>query len=127
MLTHSKTFSSYSVDEIARVKDFYEHKLGLNVSVDPMGILKLNMADGSEVVIYPKGEDHQPAGFTVLNFRVDDIDKTVDRLMAEDIQCEQYEGELKTDEKGILRGNGPQIAWFKDPAGNILSVIESDT
>jgi hypothetical protein len=87
-----------------------------------MGLLELHIEDGPVILIYPK-PDHAPATFTILNFPVDDIDRTVDELRAKDVPFEHYEGELATDEKGIFRG-GPQIAWFRDPAGNILSVLE---
>ena len=87
------------------------------------GPLTLRLAGGARIVIYPK-ENHVPATFTVLNFSVDDIDRAVDGLTARGIRFERYEGAIQTDEKGIHRGRGPNIAWFKDPAGNILSVLE---
>ncbi len=127
MLSYSSTFSSYSTDSIKNVKPFYSKKLGLKVTEDVMGILTLHLKDGSTAIIYPKGEQHQPATFTVLNFEVDDIDETVDLLTNAGIQFEQYSGQIETDEKGIFRGEGPHIAWFKDPAGNILSVIQSES
>lgn len=126
MLNYNNTFSSFSVDDIDKVKPFYSGKLGLDVAKDEMGILTIHLADGARVVIYPKGENHQPASFTVLNFLVDDIEKTVDKLTESGIQFEQYTGDIETDEKGIFRGEGPVIAWFKDPAGNILSLIETE-
>ncbi len=120
-------FSSFSVDDIGKAKQFYGKTLGLNIKEDEEG-LGLNFDGGQTVFIYPK-ENHQPATFTVLNFPVDDIDKAVDKLAGLGVSFESYGGELKTDEKGIFRGaesgNGPNIAWFKDPAGNILSVMES--
>ena len=118
-------FSSFSVDDLNAAKRFYSDTLKLDVSEDSMGFIELNIADGHRVLIYPK-PDHSPAGFTVLNFSVNDIEKTVYKLSQGGIRFEQYEGELKTDEKGIFRGEGPNIAWFKDPAGNILSVIEGE-
>ena len=118
--------SSFSVDNIEKAKEFYASKLGLDVSAEEEG-LKMQIG-GLSTFIYPK-DDHAPATFTIINFMVDDIDKAVDELAGRGVQFESYEGEMKTDEKGIFRGaesdNGPNIAWFKDPAGNILSVLES--
>lgn len=122
MFKDSKAFSGFSVDDILRAKQFYGETLGLNVSEEPAG-LGLQLAGGGVVFIYPK-EDHAPATFTVLNFPVDDVEKAVDELKEKGVRFEHYEGELQTDEKGIFRGEGPTIAWFKDPAGNVLSVIE---
>ena len=124
MFKDSKAFSSYSADDIPRAKQFYSETLGLNVT-EEMGGLGLHLAGGGEVFIYPK-DNHTPATFTVLNLPVDDVDKAVDRLTAAGVSFEQYEGEMQTDEKGIARapGGGPTIAWFKDPAGNILSVVK---
>ncbi|WP_316832105.1 VOC family protein [Pedobacter aquatilis] len=125
MLKDSKAFSSFSVNDIPKAKAFYENVLGLSVKDNPMGILELEIPGSSNVMVYPK-PNHQAATFTVLNFPVTDIEKTVDALTANDVIFEQYDQEyLKTDEKGISRGNGgPSIAWFKDPAGNIFSVLE---
>ena len=125
MSTESKAFSSFSANDIPAVKQFYAGTLGVDVS-EVMGGLSLHLRGGGEVFIYPKA-DHVPATFTVLNFPVDDVESTVDRLTAAGVRFEQYEGELQTDEKGISRGGDgrPTIAWFKDPAGNILSVIEN--
>jgi catechol 2,3-dioxygenase-like lactoylglutathione lyase family enzyme len=123
MLKNSKAFSGFSANDIAKEKEFYAGTLGLNVS-EAYGILTLRLAGGHNVIIYPK-PNHVPATFTVLNFPVDDVDLAVDELKKRGVRCEQYNlPDLKTDEKGIMRGNGPTIAWFKDPAGNILSVIE---
>ena len=123
MLADAKTFSSFSSDDIARAKDFYAGTLGLEVE-EQMSGLALHLGDGGEVFVYPK-DDHVPATHTVLNFLVEDVDAAVERLSGAGIRFEQYEGELATDEKGIARapGGGPAIAWFKDPAGNILSVL----
>jgi predicted enzyme related to lactoylglutathione lyase len=125
MLEKSKTFSSFSAPDIAKEKEFYSRTLGLKTSEDH-GLLRLHLAGGNNVLIYPK-PDHVPATFTVLNFPVEDVDRAVDELTKRGVQFEHYnQGELKTDEKGIMRGNGPTIAWFKDPAGNILSVLKPD-
>jgi len=126
MLTKSKVFSSYSVDDIQQAKDFYGNILGLNVQDDPMGILQVLFDNDLMLMLYPK-PDHHAATFTVLNFNVPDIEATVDELIAKGIQFEQYDSEyIQTDKKGISRGaKGPNIAWFKDPAGNILSILQS--
>lgn len=124
MFKHTKAFSGFSVDDLRQAKEFYGHTLGLNVS-EKHGLLTLHIADGSAILIYPK-PNHSPATFTILNFPVSDIEKAVDELSRRGVRFEQYEGELKTDEKGIFRGGGPLIAWFMDPAGNILSVLEQD-
>ena len=125
MLTHSKAFSGFSVDDLQKAKKFYSKILGLKVLDNPMGIIELHIEGSNKILVYPK-PDHIPATFTVLNFPVENIDKTVDELNQKGVTFEQYEGEIKTDEKGICRGGnkGPTIAWFKDPAGNILSLIE---
>jgi catechol 2,3-dioxygenase-like lactoylglutathione lyase family enzyme len=123
MLKNSKAFSGFSAGDIPKAKEFYAGTLGLDVS-DSHGLLTLRLADGNKVIIYPK-PNHVPATFTVLNFPVDDVDFAVDELTKRGIRFEQYDlPDLKTDKKGIMRGNGPTIAWFKDPAGNILSVVE---
>jgi catechol 2,3-dioxygenase-like lactoylglutathione lyase family enzyme len=124
MLKHSKAFSSFSVNDLQKAKKFYADTLGLNVIDNPMGIIELQIEGSNNIMIYPK-PTHEPATYTVLNFPVDDIEKTVDELTARGIVFEQYEGEIKTNEKGIsTNSGGPKIAWFKDPAGNILSVLE---
>ena len=111
--------------DIAKEKKFYSHTMGLKTSEDH-GLLTLRLAGGNNVLIYPK-PNHVPATFTVLNFPVDDVNRAVDELTKRGVRFEHYnEGDLKTDEKGIMRGNGPTIAWFKDPAGNILSVLKPD-
>ncbi len=124
MFKDSKAFSTFSVDDEPRAKELYGGTLGLDVS-DEMDGLGLHLADGGEMFVYPK-PDHAAATFTVLNFPVEDIDAAVDKLTEAGVRFEQYEGAMATDEKGILRGDGqlPTIAGFKDPAGNILSVIE---
>jgi catechol 2,3-dioxygenase-like lactoylglutathione lyase family enzyme len=125
MLKNSKAFSGFSVDDINKARTFYGETLGLDVKGNEMGILELHTNGGIPIIVYPK-PNHTPATFTVLNFPVDDIEKAVDELSAKGITFQQYnQPELKTDEKGICRGNGgPNIAWFKDPAGNILSILE---
>jgi predicted enzyme related to lactoylglutathione lyase len=125
MLRESKAFSGFSANDIGKAKEFYGRTLGLKVS-ESNGVLTLNLAGGNNVLIYPK-PNHTPATFTVLNFPVDDVDQAVDELSKRGVRFEIYDRpEIKTDKKGIMRGNGPTIAWFKDPAGNILSVIEQD-
>ena len=122
MLDANKALGSFSVNNIQKAKDFYGKTLGLEVSSGAEGTLVLSKA---KTMIYPK-PNHQPATFTVLNFPVDSVEKTVDELGKRGVRFEVYnEPNLKTDARGISRGNGPTIAWFKDPAGNILSVLEA--
>ena len=124
MLSHSKAFSSFSVNDLARAKKFYTELLGLQVKDSPMGIVELTTRGNNAIIIYPK-PNHVPATFTVLNFPVDNIEAAVDELIAKGITFEQYDIPIKTDKKGICRDpQGPAIAWFKDPAGNILSVLQ---
>jgi predicted enzyme related to lactoylglutathione lyase len=123
MFQKSNAFSSFSVNDIAAAKQFYDGMLGLDVT-EMEGMLQLRLGSGGLVQIYPK-PNHVPASFTVLNFPVDDVEHAVDELTAQGVPFEHYEGELGTDAKGIFRGQGPVIAWFKDPAGNILSVLET--
>lgn len=124
MFKQSNAFSSFSVTDIQKAKKFYGELLGLEVKDSYMGLLELHTQGNNPIMIYPK-PNHLPATFTILNFPVDDIEKTVDALIAKGIVFEQYEGEIKTNEKGIsVSPVGPKIAWFKDPAGNILSVLE---
>ena len=123
MLRDSKAFSGFSAGDIQTAKKFYSETLGLDVT-ESHGLLTLRLAGGNNVLIYPK-PNHVPATFTVLNFPVTDVDLVVDELTKRGVRFEIYDlPNLKTDKKGIMRGNGPTIAWFKDPAGNILSVIE---
>ena len=125
MFKDSKAFSGFSVKDIQAAKTFYTEVLGLEVSDNPMGILELHTAGNNNILIYPK-PNHEPATYTVLNFPVPNIDEAVDALISKGIVFEQYNGDIQTDEKGIARGNGhgPDIAWFKDPAGNILSILK---
>lgn len=123
MFKDTKAFSGFSVDDIPQAKAFYSNTLGLEVS-EEYGMLHLHIAGGREILIYPK-DNHTPATFTILNFPVDNVEKAVDELTRLGVRFEIYnEADFKTDEKGIARGEGPKIAWFKDPAGNILSVLE---
>jgi predicted enzyme related to lactoylglutathione lyase len=127
MFINTRAFSSFSVNDFKKAKEFYSQTLGLKVSDVPgmEGLLRLHIKDSNDVLIYSK-PNHTPASFTVLNFPVIDIEKVVDELTEKGVKFEIYnEPNLKTDEKGILRGvESPTIAWFNDPAGNILSVIE---
>jgi len=123
MLDTNKAFSSFSVDDLQAAKQFYGSTLGLKVKESKEG-LELHPGE-TDVFIYPK-PNHTPATFTVLNFLVDDIDTAVDELKQKGVRFEHYEGEIKTNEKGIHRDGGPSIAWFKDPSGNILSVLEKN-
>lgn len=124
MLSQSRAFSGFSVDDIQKAKEFYGGTLGLKVS-EANGVLKLHLASGATVLIYPK-PNHVAATFTVLNFPVENIERAVDDLTRSGVRLEHYDGKLETDEKGIFRGGGPLIAWFKDPAGNICSVLEQN-
>jgi predicted enzyme related to lactoylglutathione lyase len=130
MFNNTKAFSSFSVNDVDAAKAFYQDKLGLGVKVIPMGedykLLELHLTGGAKIMVYHK-PNHTPATFTVLNFPVDDVEKTVDELTSRGVKFEHYDlGDIKTDEKGIARGNGmgPDIAWFTDPAGNIISVLK---
>ena len=123
MFTNTKAFSGFAVDDVPKAKKFYSETLGLRMSAE-YGMLSLHIAGDWDILVYPKS-DHTPATFTILNFPVDDIDKAVDDLAERGVRFERYE-DSEQDEKGIHRGGGPLIAWFKDPAGNILSVIQQD-
>ena len=124
MFKASKAFSSFSVDDLPKAKAFYGQTLGLRVAESAEG-LELHFGGDTGIFIYPK-PNHTPATFTVLNFLVDDIDAAVEELRETGVRFEKYDGEIKTDEKGIHRNGGPLITWFKDPAGNILSVLQND-
>lgn len=119
----SKAFSGFSVSDIAAAKDFYANTLGLDVS-EANGRLNLHLGGGTTVLVYAKPH-HEPATYTVLNFPVADIEAAVDALTERGVRFERYEG-MPTDDRGIFRGGGPLIAWFTDPAGNVLSVLEAD-
>lgn len=124
MLKDSHAFSGFSSNDIPKAMDFYSQTLGLELS-EENGLLTLKLGGGHSALIYPK-DDHQPATYTTLNFPVDDIDKAVDELTERGVVFEKYGGDFGQDERGVMRGEGPPIAWFKDPAGNILSVIQTD-
>ena len=123
MLADSKAFSGFAVPDIEEARKFYGDTLGLKVElIEGPGLLTLHLAGDRSTLIYPK-PDFTPATYTILNFPVEDIDEAVDELASRGVSFERYE-DFDQDEKGISRGNGPNIAWFKDPAGNILSVLE---
>lgn len=125
MFKDSKAFSTFSVNDLKKAKEFYGGTLGLGVTETPEG-LELRLAGGNTVFLYPK-PNHTPASFTVLNFPVNNIEEAVDELVGLGLRLEQYDlPDIKTDKRGIARGPGPKIAWFKDPAGNILSVLEGE-
>jgi len=126
MFANSEAFSGFAVKDLEAAKTFYGETLGLEVSVidDGSGLIALHVKDARDVLVYAKS-DHTPANFTILNFPVDDIDKAVDELIAHGVQLERYDG-FEQDEKGVSRGEGPQIGWFTDPSGNILSVMQQD-
>ncbi|MBA3432020.1 MAG: VOC family protein [Actinobacteria bacterium] len=123
MLKDTKAFSGFSVDDIEKAKDFYGQTLGIEVT-ESNGLLELHFQGGNNMLIYPK-DNHEPATFTILNFPVADVEGAVKELKNRGVRVETYDVPgMKTDEEGVFRGQGPTIAWFKDPAGNILSVIE---
>ncbi|WP_417610069.1 VOC family protein [Owenweeksia hongkongensis] len=123
MIDNNRAISGFSVSDINKAREFYGNKLQLKVMDGVMGLLELHVGNGNPIIIYPK-ENHQPATFTVLNFPVENIEETVDQLSAKGITFERYEG-FNHDSKGIARSDeGPSIAWFKDPSGNILSIIQ---
>jgi catechol 2,3-dioxygenase-like lactoylglutathione lyase family enzyme len=126
MLAHSKAFSGFAVDDLEQAREFYAETLGLDVkAIDEPGLLNIRLAGGRDILVYPKG-DFEPATYTILNFPADDVEAAVDGLAARGVAFERYDG-MEQDEKGIARGPGPEIAWFKDPAGNILAVLESES
>jgi predicted enzyme related to lactoylglutathione lyase len=121
MFENTKAFSGFSVDDLEAAKKFYGEVLGLKIS-ERYGLLTLHLAGGRDTLVYPK-PDHAPATYTILNFAVDDIDSAVDDLISRGVELAKYDG-LGQDDKGINRAGGPYIAWFKDPAGNILAVLQ---
>ena len=121
MFESTKAFSGFAVDDVERARQFYGETLGLKVT-EANSILTLHLAGDRPTIVYPK-PDHTPAAFTILNFPVDDIDAAVDALAQRGVDFERYEG-MEQDEKGVMRAGGPYIAWFRDPAGNILSVLQ---
>ncbi len=121
MFADTRAFSGFSVDDVARAQEFYGGTLGLRTSQEH-GMLILHLAGDRDTLVYPK-DNHVPAAYTILNFPVDDIDQAVAELTGRGVQFERYEG-TGQDENGISRGGGPYIAWFTDPAGNILSVLQ---
>ncbi|MFF5520013.1 VOC family protein [Streptomyces coeruleorubidus] len=121
MFGTTKAYSGFSVNDIEAARKFYGDTLGLRVS-EEHGMLILHIAGGRDILVYPK-EDHTPATYTILNFPVDDIEAAVDELSRKGVRFERYD-HLKADDKGIFRGGGPLIAWFTDPAGNVLSVLQ---
>lgn len=126
MLKETRAFSSFSVNDIRKAREFYSKILGLIVEDGMEGILSIRLAGGNTAIAYPK-TDHTPASFTILNFVVDELEKAVEELAERGVRFETYkETEYETDSKGVFRREGPKIAWFKDPAGNVLSVIEEN-
>ncbi|MGG7104131.1 VOC family protein [Rhodococcus sp. 24CO] len=121
-LGSTKAISGFSVDDIDTAKKFYGDTLGLKVTDEEMGIIRLHLAGGTEILVYPK-PNHEPASYTILNFLVDDIDSAVDELTGRGVEFVKYDG-FPQEENGIMRGNGPDIAWFTDPAGNVISVLK---
>jgi predicted enzyme related to lactoylglutathione lyase len=121
MFENTRAFSGFAVDDLEAAKKFYGEVLGLKTS-EQYGLLTLHLAGGRDTLVYPK-PDHAPATYTILNFAVDDIDAAVDELISRGVELEKYDG-LGQDDKGINRAGGPYIAWFKDPAGNILAVLQ---
>ena len=122
MFERTRAYSGFSVDDVPRARRFYGETLGLRVS-EAHGMLMLHIEGGRDTLVYPKGQDHTPATYTILNFPVDDIEAVVDELVRRGVVFDRFVG---VDEKGIFRGQGPLIAWFRDPAGNVLSVLQED-
>jgi catechol 2,3-dioxygenase-like lactoylglutathione lyase family enzyme len=124
MFANTPAFSGFAVDDLDAARAFYRDTLGLEVTDEEMGFITLHLAGDRPTMIYPK-PDFEPATYTVLNFPVDDVEAAVDELSTRGVQFERYDG-IDQDEKGIARGDGPEIAWFKDPAGNVLAVLKVD-
>ena len=127
MFKSDKMFSTIAVDDIEKARQFYGETLGLDVQDgEQPGLIQITNAGQAPVVIYPK-PFHEPANYTVLNFPVDDMDRAVETLTGAGVRMEHYDrDDIKTDKKGVMRGDGMAIAWFRDPAGNILSVVSGD-
>jgi catechol 2,3-dioxygenase-like lactoylglutathione lyase family enzyme len=121
MFATTEAFSGFAVDDLERAREFYGEKLGLETSVEH-GRMTLHLAGGRPTLVYPK-PNHTPADYTILNFKVDDVEAAVDELATRGVQLERYEG-IEQDERGIMRAGGPYIGWFKDPAGNVLAVLQ---
>jgi catechol 2,3-dioxygenase-like lactoylglutathione lyase family enzyme len=121
MFANTKAFSGFAVDDLEKAREFYGETLGLKTS-EEYGLMTLHLAGDRPTLVYPK-PDHTPADYTILNFPVDDIEEAVDALAARGVHFERYDG-MEQDEKGIMRAGGPYIAWFEDPAGNVLSVLQ---
>jgi catechol 2,3-dioxygenase-like lactoylglutathione lyase family enzyme len=121
MFTDTEAFSGFAVDDLAKAREFYGETLGLRTS-EEHGLLTLHLAGERPTLVYPK-PGHTPAEYTILNFKVDDVEAAVDELAARGVQLERYEG-IEQDERGIMRSGGPYIGWFKDPAGNVLAVLQ---
>jgi catechol 2,3-dioxygenase-like lactoylglutathione lyase family enzyme len=121
MFTDTEAFSGFAVDDLAKAREFYGETLGLRTS-EEHGLLTLHLAGERPTLVYPK-PGYTPAEYTILNFKVDDVEAAVDELAARGVQLERYDG-MEQDERGIMRGGGPLIGWFKDPAGNVLAVLQ---
>ena len=122
MFTPTGAFSGFSISDLAAAKEFYGETLGLAVTENDMGFLELHLDSGATVLAYVK-DDHEPASFTILNFEVDDVDSAVDDLNSRGVKTDIYPG--MGDSRGVVKGNGPDIAWFRDPTGNVLSVLST--
>ncbi|EAZ79708.1 VOC family protein [Algoriphagus machipongonensis] len=125
MFTHTKAFGGFSVDDLQEAREFYDQVLGVEVKKLPMGLLSLKFQEDNQVLVYSKG-NHEPANFTILNFCVEDIEEAVQSLSEKGVVFEAYDGNIQTDANGICRKDEHLIAWFKDPAGNILSLVQED-
>ncbi|MHB8235190.1 MAG: VOC family protein [Solirubrobacteraceae bacterium] len=121
MFANTEAFSGFAVDDLEDARRFYEQTLGIRTTSEN-GLLTLHLAGERPTIVYPK-PDHQPANFTILNFKVADIERAVDELTERGVQIERYDA-FEQDERGIMRSGGPFIAWFKDPAGNVLAVLQ---
>jgi predicted enzyme related to lactoylglutathione lyase len=123
MFENTKAFSGFAAPDVEALEPFYRDKLGVRTTVEN-GLLTLHLAGGRDTLVYPK-PDFVPATYTILNFPVEDVDGTVDALTARGVEFEKYDG-FEQNDKGVFIGDGPRIAWFKDPAGNILAVLQAD-